>query len=112
MAKNGLTEQQVGHVAKLANLPLTTSEVKTFQKQLSKVVGYVSKISNLPGPAKRSGAGKYQISNIRKTPEAGLTTKGRKDEAEGTKCLSQEDALSGTENKHNGLFVVPAIFEE
>lgn len=102
MAKDGLTKEQVEHIAKLANLPLGTSETQTFQEQLSEVVEYVQKISNI----------KYQILNIRKIPKAGSRDKGREDMADTMECLSQEDALSGTENKHNGLFVTVAVFEE
>lgn len=102
MARNGLTKQQVEYVAKLANLPLTTSEIETFQEQLSEVVEYIEKISKI----------KYQMSNIKEKPKADSRNGNREDGADAKKCLSQEDALSGTENKHNGLFVVPAIFEE
>lgn len=102
MAKSSLTKNQVEHTARLANLPLTTSEIETFQEQLSEVVEYIQKMPNI----------KYQISNIRKRQEAGLKNSAREDVTHADKCLTQEDALSGTEKKHNGLFVVPAIFEE
>lgn len=99
MVKNGLTKQQVEHVAKLANLPLTSSEIETFQEQLSEVVEYVGKIQEVhsaQGIVHKGAEGKA----------------GREDAARSDECLTQEEAVSGTENKHNGLFVVPAIFEE
>lgn len=105
MAKNGLTKQQVEHVAKLANLPLNTSEIKTFQKQLSEVVKYVQKIEEV-----HSAQGlPAQAGIVHRSTEGKV---GREDVVRADKCLSQEDVLSGTENKHNGLFIVPAIFEE
>ena len=99
MAKSGLTKNQVEHTARLANLPLTISEIETFQEQLSEVVEYVGKIGEVhsaQGIVHRSTEGKV----------------GREDLVRSDECLTQEDALSGTENKHNGLFVVPAVFEE
>lgn len=99
MAKNGLTRQQVEHVAKLASLPLTVKETPIFQEQLSEVVEYVGKIQEVhsaQGIVHRGAEGKV----------------GREDVVRLNECLTQEDALSGTENKNNGLFVVPAIFEE
>lgn len=34
----------IKHVAQLANLPVTSAEAKTFQKQLEKVLDYVSQL--------------------------------------------------------------------
>lgn len=99
MAKSGLTKNQVEHTGRLANLPLTTSEIETFQEQLSEVVEYVGKIQEVHGAQ----------GTVHKSTEGKA---GREDTARSDECLTQEDAVSGTENKHNGLFVVPAIFEE
>lgn len=100
MAKDGLTKEQVEHIAKLANLPLNTSEIQTFQEQLSEVVEYVGKIREVKGKKRKA--------------KRELRPNALRDDVKGDviACLSQEDALSGTENKHNGLFVVPAIFDE
>lgn len=96
-----LTTNQVEHVAKLANLPVTIREIEIFKGQLSEIIGYVGKISEVKG---EEGMGKGEVSQ-----EAIVL---REDKVESSKCLSQEEAVSGTENKHNGMFVVPAIFEE
>lgn len=101
------------HVAKLANLPLSTSETETFQGQLSEVVEYIGKISKIKNQ-------KLKISEREKTETETEKDKGekhkiavqREDAMRLDKCLTQEDALLGTKNKHNGLFLVPAIFEE
>lgn len=97
---NSLTTKQVEHVAKLANLSITTKETEIFKEQLSEVIEYVSKISEV----KVEGGGV-------KGEEPGETAVLREDRVDSIKCLTQEEAVSGTENKHNGMFVVPAIFE-
>lgn len=111
MAKDGLTKEQVEHIAKLANLPLEISETETFREQLSGVVNYIEKISNIKykqGLTLRQ----RRSTQISKISEERRTENGKEDIADTTKCLSQEDALSGTESKHNGLFVTTAIFKE
>jgi len=45
MAK--LTTDDVKHVAKLANLPLTDEEIKKFQEQLSSVVSYIDELQEV-----------------------------------------------------------------
>lgn len=99
MAK--LTSKDVVHVAKLAKLDLTPSEISKFQKQLSSVVDYVSEL------------GEVDVENTDPTSQTtGLTDVVRDDEIDTTNCLSNEDALSGTDNTHNGYFVVPRILEK
>lgn len=100
MADN-LTAGQVEHVAKLANLPVTTIETSQFQKQLSEVVAYVGKISQVKfKKGKETGKEKWE---------------GRPDKVWGDdyligeKCLTQEEAVLNTKNVHNGLFVAPAV---
>lgn len=104
-SKAGLTKEQVEHVARLASLPISSKEVSLFQAQLSQVVEYVSKISKAEDGKQKTDAG-------REKTEGGLGNVGRGDEAEGARVLSQDKATSGGKNVHNGLFVVPAIFEE
>ncbi len=96
MADN-LTAGQVEHVAKLANLPVTTDETSQFQKQLSEIVGYVSKIEKV-----HSAQG-----IVHRAEDAGA---GRKDEVKGEECLTQEEATANAKSVHNGLFVAPAVF--
>ena len=42
----------------------------------------------------------------------GLTNVTRSDEVVTGNILTQDDALSGTDNAHNGYFKVPAILSE
>lgn len=85
-------------VAKLAGLTLTKDEESKFEKQLSDILQYVEKLSEV------------DTKNVEPTSQVtGLENITRNDVA--TPSLSQEDALSGTDNQHNGMFKVPAILE-
>lgn len=96
-----LTKKDVEHVAKLANLPLKENEIEKFSKQLSRVVSYVNELNEV------------DTSKIEPTHQTtGLQNVSNKDKVELENCLNQEDALSGSEEVHNGYFVVPAILEE
>lgn len=88
----------VTHVAKLANLPLTDTEKKKFEKQLSSILEYIEKLNEV------------NTNGIEPTSQVtGLENVTREDNA--TDSFSQEEALSNTSAKHNNLFKVPAILE-
>ncbi|OGM15139.1 hypothetical protein A2V56_00480 [Candidatus Woesebacteria bacterium RBG_19FT_COMBO_42_9] len=92
-----LTKKDVLHVAKLAKLSLSPSEISTFEKQLSDVVSYVSELSEV------------DTRDVEPTSQTtGLTNVFREDSEEG-ESLSTEKALSGTEKIHNNYFVVPQV---
>lgn len=42
-----LTQEQVTHIAHLAKLHLTPSEVEHYQKDLNSIVGYIDMLSNI-----------------------------------------------------------------
>ncbi len=89
----------VKKVATLANLTLTSEEESKFEKQLSDILQYVEKLNEV------------DTKGIEPTAQVtGLENITREDES--TPSLSQEEALSGTENKHNGMFKVKAILED
>lgn len=103
MVKQGLTKEQVSHMAKLSALPLTTEEVCKFSKQLSEVVSFVEKIAEVKGKEKAERVKGEDLKD---------NTALKEDEINSVDCLSQEAALSQTETVHNGMFVVPEILEE
>jgi aspartyl-tRNA(Asn)/glutamyl-tRNA(Gln) amidotransferase subunit C len=97
----GLDKKQVLHVAKLANLTLSSKEVSIFGKQLSEVVNYVGELKevNTDGVVPTSQT-------------TGLEDIFRLDTIETKDLLTSEEALSGTEKIHNGYFVVPGLLEK
>jgi aspartyl-tRNA(Asn)/glutamyl-tRNA(Gln) amidotransferase subunit C len=89
----------VSHVAKLANLPLNLMEKEKFEKQLSEILNYVDKLKEV------------DTKNVETTSQVTvLENATREDKA--VPSLTQEEALSGTKNQHNGLFKVKAILAE
>lgn len=96
MAK--LTADDVKHVAKLAKLDLTDSEIKKFQGQLSKVIDYVTEL------------GQVDTSSTQPTSQTtGLGDVFRNDTPNPFQTLSVEDALSQGKKVHNNYFAVPGI---
>ena len=96
-----LSKSDVDHVAKLAFLKLTKEESAKFQKQLSEVVNYVSQLSEV------------ETSDTEPTSQTtGLENNLRTDEVKKERSLSEAEALSGSDNTHNGYFKVSAILEE
>lgn len=99
MAKLG--REDIAHVAKLAKLALTPSEITKFGTQLSEVVSYFEELNEIDTSAVEPTSQTTGIENVL-----------REDEEKPDNWLDQKDALSGTENVHNGYFVVPRILEE
>ncbi len=98
--KQTLTIDEVKKVAKLANLPLSDEELTTLTPQLSAIVDFVSKLQEI------------NISTVPTTSQVtGLENVWREDVVDSTNQLSQEEALKNAPNSHNGMFMVPAIFE-
>lgn len=89
----------VKHIAKLANLKLNPSDEKKFEKQLNEIVAYVEKLNEV------------DTKGVEITSQVtGLENVTREDKP--APSLTQEEVLSGTKSKHNGLFKVGAILEE
>ena len=88
----------VKKVAKLANLKLKVNDEKKFEKQLNEIVSYVEKLNEV------------DTKGVEITSQVtGLGNVTREDKT--VPSLSQEEVLSGTNSKHNGLFKVDAILE-
>jgi len=89
----------VKKTAKLANLALTSQEEKTLEAQLNDILSYVEKIDSL------------DVKDITPTSQVtGLENVTFNDKFSDD-SLSQEEALSGSTNTHNGMFKVKAVLE-
>ncbi len=101
MSMSKLTKQDVFHVAHLANLTLTDIEVDKFTTQLSSIVNYMEELNEV------------DTKDIAPTTQTtGLVNVFRSDEIKTDQILMQDEALSGTDETHNGYFKVPAILSE
>lgn len=90
----------VKKVAKLANLTISPEEETKFEKQLSDILQYVEQLNNI------------DTKDVIPTSQVtGLQNVTFNDEFSDN-SLTQDEALSGTENKHNGMFKVKAVMED
>lgn len=91
----------VKHVAKLANLAPSSSQIKLFEKQLQSVLDYISKLNEV------------DTEKIDETSQiTGLENVLREDNADSSRTLSQDEALSNTKSKKNGLFKAKGVFDD
>lgn len=89
----------IKHIAKLANLSLTSEEEGKFEKQLEETLATISQLNEV------------NTDNVKITSQVtGLENVMDEDTAKPS--LSQKDALSNAKNTHNGFFVVKAVLEE
>ena len=88
----------VSHIAKLANLSLKKDEEKIYESQLSSIINYIEKLKEVDTENVPETSQVTNLENVFKNDET-------------TPSLSQDQALSNTNNKHNGFFKVKAIFE-
>lgn len=94
-----LTKEQVEHVAKLANLPLTEEEIEKYSKQLSAILNYVESLN------------KVDTNNIDPTfNTTGLENVMSEDKV--SNSLTQEESLSNASKKDKGFFATKGVFNE
>lgn len=89
----------VSHIAKLANLPLSSNEKTKFEKQLDETVEYVEELNKVDTKDTEPTSQVTGLENVTRDD----TTKP---------SLSQDEALSNAKSKHNGFFKVNAIFND
>ncbi|HLD01929.1 MAG TPA: Asp-tRNA(Asn)/Glu-tRNA(Gln) amidotransferase subunit GatC [Patescibacteria group bacterium] len=88
----------VAHIAKLANLSVTSDEEKKFETQLSSVLDYIKRLEEV------------DVSGVEPTSQiTGLENVFREDET--AESLSQNEAISQTKVKHNGFIKVKGILD-
>lgn len=98
-SKLKLTEEEVKHIAKLANLPISAETIVKLKTDLSNILDLVNQLQ------------KIDSQNVEPTNQVTKQENVfREDKVE--KSLSQEEALSGATKKHNGYFQVGAVLEE
>lgn len=94
-----LTKDQVKHVAKLANLPITEEEEEKYAEQLSKILDYIDQLNSV------------DTSDVKPTFNvSGQVNVQRKDET--VASLTSEEALANAPKKENGFFVTKGVFKE
>ncbi|MFC1749084.1 Asp-tRNA(Asn)/Glu-tRNA(Gln) amidotransferase subunit GatC [Pseudomonadota bacterium] len=91
-----LSQKQITHLSKLANLPLDPSESSDAQEQITTILEHVDQVASL------------DLADIPETNQVtNKTNQFREDKI--TPSLTQKQALSQSKNTHNGYFVVPGV---
>ena len=93
-----LTKDQVKHVAKLANLPLSDKEEELYSEQLSKILEYVDQLNSVDT---KDVEPTFNVS--------GQENVMRKDETESS--LQQEEVLQNASKKERGFFLTKVVFD-
>ncbi len=93
-----ITEAEVRHLAKLANLGLSDPDIQRMAKELEAIVGYVQQLQSV------DTAGVEPIANV-----AGLANVTRPDVAGA--MLSQRDVLGNAPQKNEVAILVPKVVE-
>ena len=91
-----ISKEDVKHVAKLAELDFSDSEVEKITPQLDKILGHVANISKVDTAAISPTSHTLEIKNV-----------FREDTVR--QSLSKEDALLNAPEEMNGGFKVPKI---
>lgn len=96
-----LSEKEIEHIGRLANLTLSEEEVVNYGKQLSDVLGYVELLNEL------------ETADVEETAQVtGLVNVVRSVDGAGTRTLKQSTAVSQAKRHHDNYVIVPAILEE
>lgn len=98
--KQTLTLDEVRRIARLANLPLSDAELELLAPQLSSIVAFISKLQEIDTSQTAVTSRVTSLENV-----------WREDVVDATNQLSQDQALKNAPETHNGMFMVPAIFE-
>ncbi|MDP3973707.1 MAG: Asp-tRNA(Asn)/Glu-tRNA(Gln) amidotransferase subunit GatC [Candidatus Daviesbacteria bacterium] len=94
-----LSRNQVKHVAKLANLPLTPQEEEKYSEQLSKILDYIDQLNSV------------DTSGVEPTFNVSGQENMMSEDKLGDCTISQEDTLSNTPKEERGFFVTKGVFE-
>lgn len=94
-----LTQDQVKHIAKLANLKITSEEEEKYSGQLSKILDYIEQLNSV------DTGGVESIFNVSRS-----FNKFRTDETSAS--LQQEAAVSNASKKQDEFFVTKGVFNE
>ncbi|KKT64597.1 MAG: Aspartyl/glutamyl-tRNA(Asn/Gln) amidotransferase subunit C [Candidatus Woesebacteria bacterium GW2011_GWA2_44_33] len=96
-----LTKKDVEHVASLAKLSISDKELEKYLKQLDEIVNYIGELNEVDTESTEPTSQTTGLENI-----------FRPDELKPQQSLSDEEALAGTEETHNGYFKVEAVLTE
>lgn len=96
-----LTKSDILHVARLAKLEITEAETEKYIEQLSFVIDHFSELNEVDTKSTEPTSQTTGLENV-----------FRQDEVKEANCLSQDQAIAGSDKIYNGYFKVKAILTE
>ncbi|HJX45548.1 MAG TPA: Asp-tRNA(Asn)/Glu-tRNA(Gln) amidotransferase subunit GatC [Patescibacteria group bacterium] len=97
----GLNNKDITYIANLAKLKLSSEEIIKFKKQLSNIIGYIDHLKEVDTSKVKPTSQTTNLQNVTRTDKVGSGF-----------SLTQNEALSGEDDTHNGYFKVSAILEK
>ncbi|KAA3607055.1 MAG: Asp-tRNA(Asn)/Glu-tRNA(Gln) amidotransferase subunit GatC [Calditrichaeota bacterium] len=94
-----ISKEEILKVAQLAKLEFSEEELKTFDKDLNKILGYIEQLEEV------DTSGVETLDSINPTENV-----LRKDE--NIPSLTKEQSLQNAPEKQNGFFKVPKVVQE
>ena len=91
----------VAHIAKLANIPVSSDEIMKFSDGFTTTIGVVNQLFSV------DVQGVLPIGNV-----TGLENIFRNDEIDEKRMLTQPQALSNAKRTYKGFFVVRQVIEK
>ena len=95
-----ITDETVRYAAALAKLTISEDDMEKAAKDLDHILEYIETMNGLDTEGVEPTGQTTGLSNVYRNDEVKLDCQ-----------LTSDQALSGTDNTHNGFFKVPAILE-
>ena len=92
------TDFDIGYVARLARLELSSEEQKQFGKQLGDILEYIDKLNELDTADVEPTAHAIDVSNVMRSDEV-------------TEFDNRKQAMENAPKEEDGLFQVPPVIE-
>lgn len=93
-----LSSDEVKHIGKLANLPLSADEEERYSGQLSKILDYIGQLNQADTSLTEPVFNISQAENVTREDQVSAS-------------LTQEEALQNAPAKRDGFFVTKGVFE-
>ncbi|MCL5409577.1 MAG: Asp-tRNA(Asn)/Glu-tRNA(Gln) amidotransferase subunit GatC [Patescibacteria group bacterium] len=91
--------QNIEHVAKLANLPLSNAELAIYSEQLDKIIDYINQLNQVDTKSVEPTFSVREITNVFQTGEQ-------------NQSLTATEALQNAPVHKDNFFVTKGIFED
>ncbi len=98
MKKLNITNEEISHLASLANLSLTESEKEKFKNQFSETLDYVENLKELDTDNVSDNSYIFDVENV-----------NFEDKEDNARTFSQSDSLKNAKRKTDSYFIVEKI---